>query len=68
MSAKTVATEAQIRRAINAVQKAGLSIAGVRADGTIIVGEPSPSMVSDHDDKWKLTAHRAVKWNKPGTK
>ena len=53
MSAKAVATEAQIRRAINAVRKEGLSIAGVRADGTIIIGEPTLSLVPSADDaKW----------------
>jgi hypothetical protein len=53
MSAKAVATEAQIRRAIKAAQKEGLSIAGLRADGTIIVGKPSPPMVPSADDaKW----------------
>jgi hypothetical protein len=65
MSAKAVATEAQIRRAINAVRKEGLSIAGVRADGTIIIGEPSSPIVPDQpNDVWLDPS----KWNKPGTK
>ena len=65
MSAKAVATETQIRRAIKAARKEGLSIAGVRADGTIIIGEPSPPMVPDQpNDVWLDPS----KWNKPGTK
>ena len=65
MSAKAVATETQIRRAIKAARKEGLSIAGVRADGTIIIGEPSPPMVPvQPNDVWLDPS----KWNKPGTK
>jgi len=64
MSAKATCTEAQIRRAIKAVRKEGLPVAGVRPDGTIIIGEPTTLVLGQVDDVW-LDPSR---WNKPGTK
>jgi hypothetical protein len=63
MSAKAVATEIQIRRAIKAARKEGLSIAGVRADGTVIIGEPSPALVplNDANAKWADMSNWTVK-------
>jgi hypothetical protein len=64
MTGKAVCTEAQIRRAIKAAQKEGLPIAGVRPDGTVIIGEPAMSLVPDQpSDAWLDPS----KWNKPGT-
>jgi biotin operon repressor len=65
MSAKATCTEAQIRRAIKAVRKEGLPVAGVRPDGTIIIGEPTTSLVPGQSDDVWLDPSR---WNKPGTK
>lgn len=39
MTARARYTQAQIRRAIQAAKKEGLPIAGVRPDGTVIIGE-----------------------------
>lgn len=39
MTARAPYTQAQIRRAIQAARKEGLPIAGVRPDGTVIIGE-----------------------------
>lgn len=60
MTARAPYTEAQIRRAIKAARKEGLSIAGVRPDGTIIIGEPSTSLVPDQQqtDEWDVTNFR----------
>jgi len=64
MTARAICTEAQIRRAIKAARKEGLPIAGVRPDGTVIIGEPTASLVPDQpDDAWLDPS----KWNKPGT-
>ena len=65
MSAKAICTEAQIRRAIKAARKEGLPIAGVRPDGTVIIGEPAASLVPDQPNSEWLDPS---KWNKPGTK
>jgi hypothetical protein len=64
MTSRVICTEAQIRRAIKAAQKEGLPIAGVRPDGTIIIGEPPSLAPVDSLEKWSDPA----KWNKPGTK
>ena len=63
MTNRAICTEAQIRRAIKAAQKEGLPIAGVRPDGTIIIGEP-PSLAPATADDWSDPA----RWNKPGKK
>lgn len=64
MTTRVVCTEAQIRRAIKAAQKEGLPIAGVRPDGTIIIGEPPSLAPVASEDQWSNPA----KWNKPGKK
>jgi hypothetical protein len=64
MTTRAICTEAQIRRAIKAAQKEGLPIAGVRPDGTIIIGEPPTLAPAPADDRWSDPA----KWNAPGKK
>ena len=66
MTAKATCTTAQIRRAIKAAQMEGLQIAGVRPDGTVIIGEPAATLAPamPDQDRWIDPA----KWNKPGTK
>jgi hypothetical protein len=61
MTSRAVATEAQIRRAIKAAQKEGLPIAGIRPDGTIIIGEPPILAATSDHDFWLDPA----KWNGP---
>lgn len=62
MTARAPFTEAQIRRAIKAARKEGLPIAGVRPDGTVVIGEPSTAMVPDaaNADEWAVE-----NWKKP---
>lgn len=54
MTARAAHTQAQIRRAIQAAKKEGLPIAGVRPDGTVIIGEASilgvPEIAPPSDD------------------
>jgi hypothetical protein len=64
MTTRALCTEAQIRRAIKAAQKEGLPIAGVRPDGTIIIGEPVALAPGSSEDHWNDPA----KWNRPGQK
>jgi hypothetical protein len=49
MTKKATVTQSQIRRMIQAVQREGLHIAGIRADGTIVIydGEENPLVSFD---------------------
>jgi hypothetical protein len=61
VTAKLPFTEATVRRAIRAAQKAGLKVRGIRPDGTVLVctpGDPEPEDVSNAT----LAPDEAARW------
>lgn len=53
MTARAAFTEAQLRRAITAVEKKGYKVGGIRPDGTILVynGDERPAELSIAPEK-----------------
>jgi hypothetical protein len=60
-------TKARLRRAIGAAREAGLRVTGIRPDGTLLVGENTPSDVAGQSSdveaiapsKWGMLRHEA---------
>lgn len=64
MTARAGATKAQIKRAIQAAQSAGLYVIGIRPDGTVLTSTEKPLRENIHFDL--DTAHRAAEAKKWG--
>jgi hypothetical protein len=63
MTKRATATQAQVRRMINAARLAGLRVAGIKPDGTIITYQDgdNPLVPVDQHDSW-LQDSDALRW------
>ncbi len=68
MTARAVFTEAQLRRAITAVEKKGYKVGGIKPDGTVLVysGDDRPAELSIAPDPKQTVkpSSWADKWQK----